>query len=73
MSNTVATATWNPRYISAARAGFRLSPVQGVLNAWRRRGGERASRKKLDDHLLRDVGLTRADVARESCVSFWRE
>jgi uncharacterized protein YjiS (DUF1127 family) len=27
----------------------------------------------LDDHLLKDIGLTRADVTRETAKSIWRD
>jgi uncharacterized protein YjiS (DUF1127 family) len=39
--------------------------------AWLRHRRERRLLAGLDDHLLRDLGLTRADVAREYDRPFW--
>jgi uncharacterized protein YjiS (DUF1127 family) len=36
------------------------------------RSRERSVLRALDDHMLRDVGLTRADVYREVSKPFWR-
>lgn len=33
---------------------------------------QRRDLSELDDHLLRDLGLTREDVRRECAKSFWR-
>ncbi len=44
-----------------------------TLLLWRERAAERAHLAALDDHLLRDVGLSRADVEREASIPFWRE
>ena len=38
---------------------------QAVLD-WQTRVNERAALSRMDDRMLRDVGLTRADVDRES-------
>jgi uncharacterized protein YjiS (DUF1127 family) len=39
--------------------------------AWQARAAERAQLAAMDDRLLRDVGLSRADVMRESSKPFW--
>jgi uncharacterized protein YjiS (DUF1127 family) len=39
---------------------------------WAERAAERRQLAELDDHLLRDIGLTRADVDAVSTKPFWR-
>jgi uncharacterized protein YjiS (DUF1127 family) len=46
--------------------------VLGVLSEWQKRAAGRYTLASLDDYLLRDVGLTRADVERELVKPFWR-
>jgi uncharacterized protein YjiS (DUF1127 family) len=43
-----------------------------LLLEWQERAGERAHLASLDDRLLRDVGLSRADVENELSLPFWR-
>ena len=43
-----------------------------VLSVWRARYTRRRVMAQLDDHLLHDIGLKRADVERESAKPFWR-
>jgi uncharacterized protein YjiS (DUF1127 family) len=66
----------------------RFSPVphgtRGAVNAlagrvlatfreWRRRAHDRAELAKLDNRMLRDIGLTPADAEFLSSKPFWRE
>jgi uncharacterized protein YjiS (DUF1127 family) len=51
---------------TAVRAGRRL------LHAWRRRHAA-AELAGLDDHLLADIGLTRADLADALAQPMWRD
>ena len=48
----------------------------GALAAWARRCAERVRQRRalarLDDRLLRDVGLSRTDVQWELARPFWR-
>ena len=46
--------------------------VVRVLSAWRARSAHRRALAALDDHLLQDIGLTRADVERELAKTLWR-
>ena len=46
--------------------------VLHVLSVWQERSAGRQALASLDDRLLRDIGLTRADVERELLKSFWR-
>ncbi len=43
-----------------------------TLLGWSARARERRSLYRLDDHLLKDIGLTRADVEREANKHFWQ-
>lgn len=42
------------------------------LATWQQRSSERAHLAALDEHHLKDIGLDRADVAREAAKPFWR-
>lgn len=56
---------------------FRAAPLAAALRlvAWGARCLERARQRRLlaelDDRRLRDLGLSRADVAREAAKPFW--
>jgi uncharacterized protein YjiS (DUF1127 family) len=39
---------------------------------WYDRARQRFQLTAMDERLLRDIGLTRADVAREAAKSFWQ-
>ncbi len=43
-----------------------------ALLAWAERARQRRLLATLDDRLLDDIGLSRADVSRESDKPFWR-
>jgi uncharacterized protein YjiS (DUF1127 family) len=47
--------------------------VLSVVSMWQARTATRHALARLDDHLLLDIGLTRADVERERMKPFWRE
>jgi uncharacterized protein YjiS (DUF1127 family) len=48
-----------------------LALVDGLL-AWQERAESRRLLARLDDRLLRDMGVSRADVERECGKPFWR-
>jgi uncharacterized protein YjiS (DUF1127 family) len=50
-----------------------LHQVLRTLSTWRTRAAERQRLSMLGDHLLRDIGLNRADVHREVSKPFWCE
>jgi len=54
--------------------GLALSLRRAVdmLLTWRERARQRRQLRSLNDHMLRDLGLTRADVMAESSKPFWR-
>jgi uncharacterized protein YjiS (DUF1127 family) len=43
----------------------------GTLLLWQRRANERHALDHLDDRILRDLGLNRAEIAWESRKPFW--
>ena len=49
-----------------------VSWILGRLFVWQERAIQRHSLAMLDDHGLRDIGLTRADVVREISKPFWQ-
>lgn len=63
----------------ASGTGFMASLSKVAMRAvdalltWQQRSYERAHLQSLSDHLLKDVGLNRSDVARESGKPFWRD
>ena len=42
------------------------------LLAWQDRAQSRRMLRGLDDHMLRDIGIDRARIEKESASSFWR-
>ena len=49
------------------------SRAVATVREWRRRVRERAELAELDDRMLKDIGLTRADAEFLSNKPFWRE
>lgn len=54
------------------RVGEWLVQVTDSLLSWQYRAHERAHLMTLDDRMLRDIGLARADVENEAAKPFWR-
>jgi uncharacterized protein YjiS (DUF1127 family) len=58
------------------RRGAALGAVlRGLVDrnrTWRERARQRRHLAGLNDHILRDIGLTRGDVMAESSKPFWR-
>ena len=44
-----------------------------VLMTWQERASQRQCLRQMDDRLLADMGLSRADVDREASIPFWRQ
>jgi uncharacterized protein YjiS (DUF1127 family) len=63
-----------PRLPAAGRRGLAdvLLHVLDRICAWQERRRQRWILASLDDNALKDVGLTRADVAWEVSKPFWR-
>jgi len=43
-----------------------------LLQSWRARARERRMLLQLDERMLKDIGVTRVDVAQEASKPFWR-
>jgi uncharacterized protein YjiS (DUF1127 family) len=43
-----------------------------ALLAWQERRCNRAKLAEMDERMLKDIGLSRADIAREVGKPFWR-
>jgi uncharacterized protein YjiS (DUF1127 family) len=54
-------------------AGDAAERALATLRAWRRRARDRARLTELDDRMLKDIGITRADVDYLRNKPFWRE
>ncbi len=52
--------------------GKLTSLVFNALSLWYRRIEERRQLLEMSDEILRDVGLSRADIQREAAKPFWR-
>lgn len=54
-------------------SGHAVARAFATLRAWRRRIRERGELAALDDRMLSDIGVTRADAEAFSNKPFWRE
>ena len=52
-------------------SGLIVKATDTVLD-WQERARQRHRLGEMDDHLLRDIGLSRADLEYESSKPFWR-
>jgi uncharacterized protein YjiS (DUF1127 family) len=61
------------RQASPHRLGGLLNGMRAALREWRRRRKGRLELARLDERMLRDIGLTRFDAEYEINKPFWRE
>ena len=62
-----------PAKAFAAQAWVRrLRGAVQLLQLWRERARQRRQLQCLNDRMLRDIGLTRADVFAEASKPFWQ-
>lgn len=59
-----------PRLLSPVAA---VKTVAGMVNTWSVRRAQRNALLRLDDRLLRDIGLTDAQARNEALRHFWLE
>ncbi len=52
--------------------GQALLALVRLLLAWQERADERLRLREMDDHMLKDIGVSRAEALRESAKPFWR-
>lgn len=57
--------------LGAARAGVAVANAAVAVLEWQRRASERHALMTLDMRMLRDIGMTPADVDRETRKPFW--
>jgi uncharacterized protein YjiS (DUF1127 family) len=62
-------SAWHPE---KRRAQIPLFAGVMLIALWIGRARQRQALAKLDDHQLRDLGITRLDAARECEKPFWR-
>ena len=43
-----------------------------TIRAWMQRRTQRQALAGLDEHLLRDIGISRADASQEAAKPFWK-
>jgi uncharacterized protein YjiS (DUF1127 family) len=60
-------------HVSPHRLSGVLSGVPAALREWRRRRNSRRELARLDERMLRDIGLTRVEAHHEINKPFWRE
>ena len=63
-------SAWRP--VRARTPIHRVAAAWRVVSRWIERVRQRDALAALDDHQLRDIGITRAEVAREWEKPFWR-
>jgi uncharacterized protein YjiS (DUF1127 family) len=63
--------TWNPSWHHGRLMRFGRAAVRAVW-FWMERSRQRRALAKLEDRLLRDIGLTRDEARRESSTPFWK-
>ncbi|SMF32534.1 Uncharacterized conserved protein YjiS, DUF1127 family [Tistlia consotensis] len=72
-----------PAGFAARRPGARFYPrislADGLLGLvrllllWQERANERLRLREMDDHMLKDIGISRVDALREGEKPFWRD
>ena len=73
MKHTIAKQGWTHRFDDLAQWPAKaLKSAWTMVLDWQSRASRRSHLEALDDHLLRDVGLTRDDIRRELDKPFWR-
>jgi uncharacterized protein YjiS (DUF1127 family) len=70
MIATTSTETFQ-RSFGLARAAGVLRAACETVRLWHALGRQRRHLAGLDDRMLRDIGITRADVQRECHYRFW--
>jgi uncharacterized protein YjiS (DUF1127 family) len=62
-----------PRTGRRSTARQALARLRAALLAWHERVRQRRALGELSDHLLRDIGVSRADALCEATRPFWRD
>ena len=77
MSPQNCTLTISPRSPVAsrslrARVRWLSVRIADLMLLWMERADQRRQLARLDSHLLKDIGVTRPEAAREASKPFWR-
>jgi uncharacterized protein YjiS (DUF1127 family) len=75
MSTLQARTAWAPRHRLVRQAwswSRGLGRAIDLLLLWHHRARDRRQLESLSDYMLRDIGLSRADVFAEASKPFWR-
>ena len=74
MNTTLNSRRWLAGLVRSSalrdRTGFVAQAVD-ALSTWFERARERRHLHSLDEHMLKDIGVTRADVEFEAAKYFW--
>jgi uncharacterized protein YjiS (DUF1127 family) len=71
-ANLTASYSSPSSFTSVSRLTGVAGRVVDLLATWHQRAADRQYLLTLDDGMLRDIGLSRADVEFESSKPFWR-
>ncbi len=78
MTNVQCSALQSPA-VGASRGALDVArlarlpfAILETLLVWQERDQQRRHLASLDDRLLSDLGISRADAAREAAIPFWR-
>ena len=61
-----------PRHLGSERCLAGLAVTAAIFRLWLRRHRTRRELAELDDHILRDIGVSWADAERERARPFWQ-
>jgi len=65
--------SWRQWLAEGARiAGRDVMHLVRIVETWSQRARERRALMDLDDRMMKDIGISRADVFVESSKPFWR-
>jgi len=64
---------WRLANLRELGIGSLTARLLAALLRWQERNRERHHLRALDDRILRDVGLSRADIEQEVRKPFWRD
>ena len=73
MTTTLLQRIAAPALPASRRLGRGLGAVLDLLLRGWDRSRQRRALESLDDAMLRDLGISRADVMREAAKPFWRD
>ena len=71
MSMIVKAPAW-PGMSRPAAASSPTAVVSATLRSWIARPRQRRDLAELEDHLLRDIGVSRHEALREAAKPFWK-